>query len=133
LQTETFWHRHLLLPPFATGLPSGITYSVTEAEANQDGYTTASSKASGSIVNNDTVTVAFTNTKNRNISEGPKDDDKTTPAPATPAPAATATPQYTIPQTGDTSNPALLVVLMLVSGSAAIGTAVVGSKKKHNR
>ena len=73
-----------------------------------------------------------------------KDADKTTPAPAatatpapaataTPAPAVTATPQYTIPQTGDTSNPALLVVLMLVSGSAAIGTAVVGSKKKHNR
>ena len=57
-----------------------------------------------------------------------KDADKTTPAPA-----ATATPQYTIPQTGDTSNPALLVVLMLVSGSAAIGTAVAGSKKKHNR
>ena len=81
-----------------------------------------------------------------------KDAGKTTPAPATtaapapaataapapaatatPAPAATATPQHTIPQTGDTSNPALLVVLMLVSGSAAIGTAVVGSKKKHNR
>ena len=81
-----------------------------------------------------------------------KDADKTTPAPAataTPAPAATATPapaatpaptpaattapQSTIPQTGDTSNPALLVVLMLVSGSAAIGTAVVASKKKHNR
>ena len=73
-----------------------------------------------------------------------KDADKTTPAPAvtatpapavtaTPAPAVTATPQYTIPQTGDTSNPALLVVLMLVSGSAAIGTAVVASKKKHNR
>ena len=73
-----------------------------------------------------------------------KDTGKTTPAPAatatpapaataTPAPVATATPQYTIPQTGDTSNPALLAVLMLVSGSAAIGTAVVGSKKKHNR
>ena len=81
-----------------------------------------------------------------------KDADKTTPAPAataipapaatatpapaataTPAPAATAIPQHTIPQTGDTSNPALLVVLMLVSGSAAIGTAVVASKKKHNR
>ncbi|MFR0858601.1 MAG: LPXTG cell wall anchor domain-containing protein [Christensenellales bacterium] len=80
-----------------------------------------------------------------------KDADKTTPAPtatatpaptatatpepaatATPAPAATAIPQYTIPQTGDTSNPALLVVLMLVSGSASIGIAVVGSKKKHN-
>ena len=73
-----------------------------------------------------------------------KDAGKTTPAPAatatpapaataTPAPAATATPQYTIPQTGDTSTPALLVVLMLVSGSAAIGTAVVASKRKNNR
>ena len=65
-----------------------------------------------------------------------KDAGKTTPTPAaTPAPTPTATtaPQSTIPQTGDTSNPALLVVLMLVSGSAAIGTAVVGSKKKHNR
>ena len=60
-----------------------------------------------------------------------KNANKTTQP--TPAPAATATPQYTIPQTGDTSNPALLVVLMLVSGSAAIGTAVVGCKKKHNR
>ena len=59
-----------------------------------------------------------------------------TPAPtatATPAPTATATPQYTIPQTGDTSNPALLVVLMLVSGSAAIGTAVVSRKKKYGK
>ena len=60
-----------------------------------------------------------------------KDANKTTQP--TPAPAATPTPQYTIPQTGDTSNPALLVVLMLVSGSAAIGTAVVASKRKNNR
>ena len=60
-----------------------------------------------------------------------KDTNKT--AQPTPVPAATTTTQYTIPQTGDTSNPALLVVLMLVSGSAAIGTAVVASKKKHNR
>ena len=60
-----------------------------------------------------------------------KDANKTTQP--TPAPATTATPRYTIPQTGDTSNPALLVVLMFVSGSAAIGTAVVASKKKHNR
>ena len=65
-----------------------------------------------------------------------KDASKTTPAPvatATPAPAATATPQYTVPKTGDTSNPALLVVLMLVSGSAVIGMAVVGSKKKYHK
>ena len=65
-----------------------------------------------------------------------KDAGKTTPAPvatATPAPAATATPQYTVPKTGDTSNPALLVVLMLISGSAVIGMAVVGSKKKYHK
>ena len=60
-----------------------------------------------------------------------KDANKTTQP--TPAPAATPTTQYTIPQTGDTSNPALLVVLMLVSGSAAIGTAVVACKRKKNR
>ena len=60
-----------------------------------------------------------------------KDTNKT--AQPTPVPAATTTTQYTIPQTGDTSNPALLVVLMLVSGSAAIGTAVVASKRKNNR
>ena len=62
-----------------------------------------------------------------------KDAGKTTPAPAataTPAPTATATP-YNVPKTGDTSNPALLVVLMLVSGSAVIGMAVVGNKKKY--
>ena len=41
--------------------------------------------------------------------------------------------ETTIPQTGDTSNPALLVVLMLVSGSAAIGTAVVSRKKKYGK
>ncbi|MCQ5080535.1 hypothetical protein NE586_11635 [Gemmiger formicilis] len=65
-----------------------------------------------------------------------KDAGKTTPTPAAtpaPTPAVTTAPQSIIPQTGDTSNPALLVVLMLVSGSAAIGTAVVAGKKKHNR
>ena len=65
-----------------------------------------------------------------------KDAGKTTPTPAAtpaPTPAVTTAPRSTIPQTGDTSNPALLVVLMLVSGSAAIGTAVVAGKKKHNR
>ena len=60
-----------------------------------------------------------------------KDTNKT--AQPTPVPAATPTTQYTIPQTGDTSNPALLVVLMLVSGSAAIGTVVVACKRKKNR
>ena len=37
------------------------------------------------------------------------------------------------PQTGDTSSSALWIALLLVSGGAAIGTAVVGKKKKYNK
>ena len=37
------------------------------------------------------------------------------------------------PQTGDTSNLALWIALLLVSGGAAIGTTVVSRKKKYNR
>ena len=39
----------------------------------------------------------------------------------------------TLPQTGDNSNLAFWIVLLLVSGSAVIGTAVVSKKKKYNR
>ena len=37
------------------------------------------------------------------------------------------------PQTGDNSNLALWLSLLLVSGGAAIGTTVVSRKKKYNR
>ena len=37
------------------------------------------------------------------------------------------------PQTGDTSNLALWIALLFVSGGAAIGTTVVSRKKKHDR
>ena len=38
-----------------------------------------------------------------------------------------------LPQTGDTSNPALWIALLFVSGSAAIGAGVVSRRKKYNR
>ena len=38
-----------------------------------------------------------------------------------------------VPQTGDTSNLALWIALLFVSGGAAIGTTVVSRKKKYNR
>lgn len=57
----------------ASGLPAGITYTVTESEANQDGYTTTVDGASGSIGKDQTATAAFTNTKNS--SGGGSDDD----------------------------------------------------------
>lgn len=48
----------------ASGLPEGITYEVTEAEANKDGYVTSSTGASGTVVSGQTAAAAFTNTKN---------------------------------------------------------------------
>ena len=38
-----------------------------------------------------------------------------------------------LPQTGDTSNPALWIAMLFVCGSAAVGTGVVSRKKKCNR
>ena len=36
-------------------------------------------------------------------------------------------------QTGDTSNFALWITLLFVSGGAAVGTTIVSRKKKYNR
>ena len=44
-----------------SGLPVGTTYSVTESEANQDGYVTSSTGETGTIVENVESTAAFTN------------------------------------------------------------------------
>lgn len=52
----------------AVGLPAGITYTVTEAEADKDGYTTTSVNASGSIIKNATAAATFTNTRNSSSS-----------------------------------------------------------------
>ena len=52
----------------AVDLPAGITYTVTEAEADKDGYTTTSVNASGSIIKDDTAAVTFTNTRNSSSS-----------------------------------------------------------------
>lgn len=52
----------------AVGLPAGITYTVTEAEADKDGYTTTSVNASGSIIKDATAEAAFTNTRNSSSS-----------------------------------------------------------------
>ena len=52
----------------AVDLPAGITYTVTEAEADKDGYTTTSVNASGSIIKNNTAAAVFTNTRNSSSS-----------------------------------------------------------------
>ena len=49
----------------ARGLPAGISYTVTEAEANKDGYvTTPGGTIRGNIEANATATAVFTNTRN---------------------------------------------------------------------
>ena len=48
----------------ATGLPNGITYEVTEEDYSADGYVTTSEGATGTITGGETVTAAFTNTRN---------------------------------------------------------------------
>ena len=47
----------------ATGLPAGIDYFVSEAEASRDGYTPRATDASGQIPAEGTATAAFTNMK----------------------------------------------------------------------
>ena len=47
----------------ATGLPAGVAYVVTEAEANQDGYATAATGNTGTISGGRTARAGFTNTR----------------------------------------------------------------------
>ncbi len=52
------------------GLPAGASYTVTEKEANTDGYTTSSVGAEGTIPADGTVQAAFTNDKPSSPSSG---------------------------------------------------------------
>ena len=66
----------------ATGLPADVDYTVTEDEANQDGYTTTATGDTGTIEADQTATVTFTNTKDREEPDpgpdpGPDPEDKT--------------------------------------------------------
>lgn len=109
----------------ATGLPAGITYTVTEVEANQDGYSTTSVNASGTIQVNQTVRVEFVNSK-----ESPKPETEPTPTstpepddPTDPTPAPTPDrPMDDVPKTGDESKIVLWTVLALLSLTGMIVT-----------
>ena len=48
----------------ATDLPAGVTYTVKETEANQNGYATTATGDTGTIEKDTTKTAAFTNTYN---------------------------------------------------------------------
>ncbi len=61
----------------ATGLPAGVEYTVTETEANADGYTTTSEGATGTIPANGTAEAAFTNDKPTTPPPPPPEEPKT--------------------------------------------------------
>ena len=106
----------------ASALPAGITYTVTEAEANQDGYTTVATKASGSIVKDDIITAVFTNTKDSDVSERPDFPDM----PSKPNASDNA------PDTGDTMNLWLWTSMMGISLVGLIISLIVVKKRSHH-
>lgn len=54
----------------ATGLPAGISYTVTETEADMDGYDTSASGSSGTVPGGGAASAGFTNTKDEMIEQG---------------------------------------------------------------
>lgn len=113
----------------ATGLPADVHYEVTEAEANQNGYTTTAENASGIIVKDTTVVASFTNNKNSNPSGG----QPTAPTPGNnPSDKPTGTTS-TNPQTGDQNNLTLWIVLLVGSLLGLTGIVNVVVKKSRHR
>ena len=62
---------------YAEGLPGGISYEVTEAEAGRDGYETFAENASGEIPAGDVVKARFINTKDIPQKDGEENGTKT--------------------------------------------------------
>ena len=101
----------------AAGLPAGVTYEVTETEADQDGYATAKTGDTGTIAKDATSTAAFTNTKDAS----PVDPDKSTDP---------KKPTDDVPKTGDETNLTLCMALLGISGTSMIAV-LLGIKRKY--
>ncbi len=101
----------------ATRLPDGVTYTVTELEANQDGYTTRSTGAEGTIREGRFAEARFVN-----------DKDRTPPPPTTPTGSTTPTTPDDTPKTGDSGNLGLWLMLLIVSLAGAAVTFVAQSR-----
>lgn len=67
-KTATFVLKHGQSVTFSN-IPKGVTYTVAEAEANEDDYTTVGDEA-GDIAGHEDDVVAYTNTKNVDIDTG---------------------------------------------------------------
>ena len=89
------------------GLPQGITYQVTEDEADQQGYTTTARGATGTIRTGETQQVQFVNTRN----DSAKTDNS--------------------PKTGDSARPWLYVGLLTTSALVLTGVGVMSYRRRR--
>ena len=93
----------------ATGLPAGISYTVTESD--NEGYTVEAKNTSGSIIENETVFASFTNIKDseqlNNI----------------------LPPSFESPDSGDNSSTLLWLSILILSSIAIIVSFIIGRKK----
>ncbi len=131
----------------ATGLPAGITYTVIEEEANQDGYTTTPSGDTGTITGGVQANVEFQNDK-----PSPTPTPSSTPTPSTPndtptpsietsPPWPTETPgvplttpvEPTAPVTGDNNAIGVWATVAAMSLVGLVYVIIVGLKKAKQK
>ncbi len=101
-----------------SGLPAGTTYTVTEVEANRDGYTTTASGNQGVIVANTTAAASFVNNRPGRTPTPPTiipgrpddpDDDDDDPEPNRPT---VTIPDTQVPRVPSPTPPSNLVTIM---------------------
>lgn len=109
----------------ASALPAGIRYTVAETEANQDGYTTAVTGATGMVGKDLTKSITFVNHKD--ITPVTPDEPSNPENPTDPT-----QPIDSAPQTGDESNIGLWLTLILCSFVAFVGLCIYVIKHRYS-
>ena len=118
----------------ATGLPAGIGYTVTEEEANQDGYTTTVTGNTGTLEAGVTAQAAFDNARDKKAEPTPSAE----PTPTAPTPTAEPTPtpkpeESDAVQTGDETDLTVPSMLFLMSVSGLTAAVVVRRRRRRAR
>ena len=119
----------------ATGLPAGIGYTVTEEEANQDGYTTTVTGNTGTLEAGVTAQAAFDNARDKKAEPTPSAEPTPTAAP-TPTAEPTPTPkpeESDAVQTGDETDLSVPSMLFLMSVSGLTAAVVVRRRRRRAR
>ena len=119
----------------ATGLPAGIGYTVTEEEANQDGYTTTVTGNTGTLEAGVTAQAAFDNARDKKAEPTPSTEPTPTAAP-TPTAEPTPTPkpeESDAVQTGDETDLTVPSMLFLMSVSGLTAAVVVRRRRRRAR